>query len=675
MNIINLQKNFSDHWKKALAVRMLSIDAVQKANSGHPGMPMGMADVATILFENHLKFDSSNPEWYDRDRFILSAGHGSMLLYSLLYLTGYPDINIEDITRFRQTHSKTAGHPEYHFLRGVETTTGPLGQGLANGVGFALAERFLRAEWGKKIINHRTYVLAGDGCLMEGISQEAISFAGKQQLEKLIVLWDDNGITIDGEVSKSCITNQPQRFVSSGWDVFTCDGHNPNSINAAINNAKNSSRPALVQCKTHIGFGSPAKQGKASSHGSPLGEEEVVKIREIYGWKFAPFDIPNDTKMAWKRVGVRGQKCREDWELNFSKLSSRKKSKFERVFNGFIPTGFDKKINSLKKEISQNQPNIASRKSSELVLKVINEVFCETIGGSADLTGSNNTLTDKLGISEPTNPRGRYIFYGIREHAMAAVMNGLALHGGIIPYGGTFLAFSDYARGGMRLSALMGLRVVYVMTHDSIGLGEDGPTHQPVEHLAMLRATPNIQVLRPADTIETVECWEIALNSISTPSVLALSRQNLPTVRLKHTRKNFTARGAYILKDSINKRQVLLLASGSEVTIALAAQKNLESRGIGVRVISMPCWELFEQQDLAYRKRVLPTGPLRVALEAGVEQGWEKWLFGERGNFKKAAFIGMTGFGASGPANELYKTFKITPEAVVEKVETLLLDK
>ena len=672
MTVNNLQENYPDHWEKAVAIRMLSIDAVQKANSGHPGMPMGMADVATVLFEKHLKFDSSHPEWPDRDRFILSAGHGSMLLYSLLYLTGYPGISIEDITRFRQTHSKTAGHPEFKFIRGIETTTGPLGQGLANAVGFALAERSLQAQWGKSIFDHRTFVIAGDGCLMEGLSQEAIALAGKQKLNNLIVLWDDNGITIDGPLSKSCITDQPGRFRASGWDVFKCDGHDPDSIDIAISNAKKSSVPSLVQCQTHIGFGSPSKQGKASSHGAPLGEEEISEIRKIYKWKHPPFEIPTKVKLIWEKIGATGEELRIKWEQRFSKLSKSQQEKFKRIFKCELPSNFSKKINSLKKEIVQNQPKMATRKSSELTLQLINQILPETIGGSADLTGSNNTLTEGLGTLETNNPKGRYLYYGIREHGMAAIMNGLALHGGVVPYGGTFMAFSDYARGSMRLSALMGLRVIYVLTHDSIGLGEDGPTHQPVEHLAMLRATPNMLVFRPADTIETIECWETAISSLSTPSVLALSRQNMPTVRQKHSRKNLVSKGAYILKESINIRRVILLASGSEIIIALTAQEKLEAKGIGTRVVSMPCWELFEEQELSYKKRVLPTGPVRVAIEAGVQQGWEKWLFGERGNQNKAAFIGMSSFGASGPAKDLYEHFQITPENILKKVTEML---
>ena len=673
MNISNLQENFSDHWEKAAAIRMLSIDAVQKANSGHPGMPMGMADVATVLFENHLNFDSSKPDWFNRDRFVLSAGHGSMLLYSILYLSGYPDISMDDIKKFRQVHSKTAGHPELGYISGIETTTGPLGQGLANAVGFAIAERSLRAKWGKNICNHRTYVIAGDGCLMEGISQEAISLAGKHKLEKLIVLWDDNGITIDGELSKSCITNQPKRFLASNWDVFECDGHDPVSINTAITKAKLSAKPSLVQCKTHIGYGSPSKQGKSSSHGSPLGEDEILKIRQIYKWEFPAFFIPTVIKAKWETIGKKGKSIRLNWEEEFAKLSNIKQMQFKRIFNCDTPVNFPKKMNALKKEISKSLPEIATRKSSELVLEQVNKLLPETIGGSADLTGSNNTLTKGLGALDSNNTKGRYIYYGIREHAMAAVMNGMALHGGILPYGGTFMVFSDYARGAMRLSALMGLRVIYVLTHDSIGLGEDGPTHQPVEHLAMLRATPNMLVFRPADTIETIECWQTAIESKSMPSVLALSRQNLPTIRTKHNSKNLVSKGAYILKESRNRRRVLLLASGSEITIALDAQEKLEAEGIGTRVVSMPCWELFEKQDLSYKKKVLPSGPIRIAIEAGVQHGWEKWLYGERGNQNKAAFVGMTSFGASGLAKDLYKYFKITPTDVVKKVKELTL--
>ena len=672
MKIEDLQNKYPEHWDMAAAIRALSIDSVQKANSGHPGMPMGMADVATVLFSKHLKFDPKKPDWPDRDRFVLSAGHGSMLLYSLLYLSGYADITIQDLQNFRQLNSKTAGHPEFGHLSGIETTTGPLGQGLANAVGFSIAERNLRARWGKKLFNHKTYVIVGDGCLMEGVSQEAISLAGKQELGNLIVLWDDNGITIDGKVSRSCTTNQVDRFRASKWSVFECDGHNPDEIDAALILAKKSKLPSLVQCRTHIGYGSPSKQDDASSHGSPLGEEEIKKIRVIYEWPHLPFEIPTAIKTKWEGISQIGKEERLTWEKKFNTLSKNKKREFSRIFNSELPLGFEKKIRLLKKETSRVSPNIGSRKSSELVLKLVNKFLPETIGGSADLTGSNNTLTENLEILDNNNPKGRYIYYGIREHAMAAIMNGMSLHGGILPYGGTFMAFSDYARGGMRLSALMAIRVIYVMTHDSIGLGEDGPTHQPVEHLAMLRATPNMLVFRPADTIETIEAWEIALKQKNTPSVLALSRQNLPTVRAKHCTKNLVARGAYILKASKGRCKVILLASGSEVSIAIEAQKVLEKSGLGTRVVSMPSWELFKQQESSYKKKVLSKGPIRVAIEAGVEQGWERWLLGEGGSEKKSCFIGMKSFGASGPAKDLYQHFNITVENIVSKVEHII---
>ena len=672
MSIKNLKEKYPDHWTKACAVRMLSIEGVQKANSGHPGMPMGMADLVTVLFEKHLKFDSSKPSWPDRDRFILSAGHGSMLLYSLMYLTGYSDITIEEIKNFRQLRSKTAGHPEYGHAAGIETTTGPLGQGLANGVGFALAEQAMAASWGKKLINHRTYVLAGDGCLMEGISQEAIAFAGKQKLNKLIVIWDDNNITIDGDISKSCTTDQVSRFRASNWSVFECDGHHPDSINSALIEAKNSDLPSLIKCTTHIGFGSPNKQDTASSHGSPLGEDEIEKIRAVYDWDHEAFKIPSEIKNQWQLIGTKGKNDRLKWESHFESLSQKRKKEFWRILNADIPANLHAKINVLKKEISRSTPKIATRKSSEMVLSVIGQVFPEIIGGSADLTGSNNTLTKEMTIFDCNNRSGQYVCYGIREHGMAGIMNGLALHGGIMPYGGTFLAFADYARGAMRLAALMKIRVIYVMTHDSIGLGEDGPTHQPVEHLAMLRATPNINVFRPADTVETAEAWEIAVSSKNTPSVLALSRQSLPTVRTKHAYKNLTARGGYILKEAINRRQAILIATGSEIEVALEAQQSLETSGIGVRVVSLPCWEIFEAQDEKYRKKVLPAGSVRVAIEAGVKFGWEKWLSDERGNSRKSMFIGMNSFGASGPAKELYENFGITAQHVIQTIKELI---
>ncbi len=672
MNIEDLRKNHPDHWNKATALRMLAIDAVQAANSGHPGMPMGMADVATVLFEKHLKFDASAPRWFDRDRFVLSAGHGSMLLYGLLHLTGYKDMTIEEIANFRQMGAKTAGHPEYGHAGGIETTTGPLGQGIATAVGMAMGEQSMQARFGRKIVDHYTYVIAGDGCLMEGISHEAIGLAGKQRLGKLIVLWDDNGITIDGAVSASDITDQMNRFSASGWSVFACDGHDPEAIDKAIRQARQSPLPSLIACKTHIGFGSPAKQDTSGAHGAPLGAEEIAKIRKIYGWRSGPFKIPADIKKAWEDIGARGAEERKAWEERKATLSERKQAEFDRIIAGTPPKRLGAVLRGLKKQISAEAPKIATRKSSEMALAALNPVMGETIGGSADLTGSNNTLTEGLETFDADNRKGRYVYYGIREHGMAAAMNGLALHGGCAPYGGTFMVFSDYAKGAMRLSALMGLRVVYVLTHDSIGLGEDGPTHQPIEQLAMMRAMPNFNVFRPADTVETAEAWEIALSSESTPSALALSRQNLPTVRVEHTGKNLTAQGAYVLAREEGKRQAILLASGSEVEIALAARDILQARGIGTRVVSMPCWELFEAQDESYRKRVLPAGAVRVGIEAAARFGWDKWLTGERGNSKKADFVGMEGFGASAPIKDLYEHFGITAEAVAAKVEALL---
>ena len=672
MEIDELRKSFQDHWSKATAIRMLSIDAVQAANSGHPGMPMGMADVATVLFENHLKFDSSEPRWIDRDRFVLSAGHGSMLLYSLLYLTGYADITLDEIKRFRQLGSKTAGHPEFGHAQGIETTTGPLGQGLATAVGIAMAEVILSNRWGQKLINHRTYVIAGDGCLMEGISQEAITLAGKHKLSKLIVLWDNNNITIDGDISKSCITDQIKRFESAGWSTFECDGHNPIEINNVINLAKNDSCPSLISCKTTIGFGSPSKGGTAGIHGSPLGLEEIALVREIYGWSHPPFEIPKDVKDSWLTIGLKNACHRKDWEKNLTNLSTKKRTLFLESFSDELPLKLRRRASQFKKSIILNHPTIATRKASELALEVINNCCTNTVGGSADLTGSNNTLTPNLGIFSPENPTGRYIHYGIREHGMAAAMNGLALHGGLIPYGGTFLAFTDYARGGMRLSSIMGLRVIYVMTHDSIGLGEDGPTHQPVEHLAMLRATPNMQVFRPADPIETMEAWEIALQSNTCPSTIALSRQNLPTLRTKYTSKNLTKMGAYILSEANGTRRAVLVATGSEVAIAMEAKRMLEDDGIGTRVVSMPCWELFDQQDEKYQRKILPSRNLIIAIEASVSMGWEKWLnFGQKKN-KANCFIGMKGFGASAPAKELYNHFGINSQSIFNKVKNNL---
>ena len=672
VDIATLKELHPDHFARATAIRALAMDAVEAANSGHPGMPMGMADVATVLFEKHLKFDAANPNWPDRDRFILSAGHGSMLLYSLLYLTGYEDMTLEQLKNFRQLGSITAGHPEYGHAKGIETTTGPLGQGIANAVGFAMAEESLRARYGKKVVDHYTYAIAGDGCLMEGISHEAIGLAGMQRLGRLVVLWDDNNISIDGEISLSDVTDQRQRFKAAGWQVLECDGHDPEDIDRVLTQAKSSKKPTMIACKTHIGFGSPAKQDTAKAHGSPLGAEEIAKTREIYGWPHGSFEIPSDILEAWRATGRRGADDRASWEERFAGLSASRQRELERMWSGEAPKKLSGVIRALKKQISETAPKVATRKSSEMVLDVVNPIMPENIGGSADLTGSNNTLTADLGIFDSSNRKGRYVHFGIREHGMSAAMNGMVLHGGIRPYGGTFLTFTDYAKGAIRLSALMGVPVTYVMTHDSIGLGEDGPTHQPVEHLAGLRATPNINVFRPADTVETAEAWEIALTSKDKPSVLALSRQGLPTVRTQHKTRNLSAQGAYVLADADGKRQALLMATGSEVEIALKARDLLQAEGIGTRVVSMPCWELFEDQDESYRRKVLPAGPVRVAIEAAIRFGWDRWLFGERGRREKSAFVGMHGFGASAPAGDLYKHLGITPEAVAEKVKTLL---
>ncbi len=671
MDIAALRDAHPEHWKLATAIRTLTLDAVAAANSGHSGMPMGMADVATVLFQNHLRFDPAAPHWPDRDRFILSAGHGSMLLYSLLHLTGYADMTLEQIKNFRQWGAITAGHPEYGHADGIETTTGPLGQGIANSVGFAMAEEILRAQHGKQIINHHTYVMAGDGCLMEGVSQEALALAGMQELSHLIVFFDDNGITIDGPVSISDRTDQPARFAASGWHVQSIDGHDPKAIDAAIIAAKKDPRPSMIACRTHIALGHAA-QDTSKGHGALTDADQLAAAKAAYGWPYGPFEIPADVKAGWEAMGERGAAARADWEARFAGLSQGKQDAFNRAFALEAPKALASKIRAVKKAASAEGKAVATRKSSEIALGAINPVMKETVGGSADLTGSNNTKTADLGTFGPDNRKGRYVYYGIREHGMAAAMNGMVLHGGIRPYGGTFMCFTDYARGAMRLSALMKAPVTYVMTHDSIGLGEDGPTHQPVEHLAMLRATPNTHVFRPADTVETAEAWECALTSKTTPHVLALSRQNLPIVRTEHKSKNLSAQGAYVLADAEGKRQAILMATGSEVSIALAAREKLQAEGIGTRVVSMPCWELFEEQDEAYRKRVLPGGPVRVAIEAGIRFGWDRWLYGERGRQQKGDFVGMHDFGASAPAGELFEKFGITADAVVAKVKDLL---
>ena len=659
------------HWSKATAIRALTLDAVAAANSGHSGMPMGMADVATVLYENHLKFDASAPNWPDRDRFILSAGHGSMLLYSLLHLTGYADMTLDEVKNFRQWGAKTAGHPEYGHATGIETTTGPLGQGISNAVGFAMAEEIQRATYGKKIVDHYTYVIAGDGCLMEGVSQEAITLAGRHQLSKLIVMWDNNNITIDGTVELSDRTDQISRFESAGWSVIEIDGHDPVAIDAALTRAKTLDTPTMIACKTHIALGHAA-QDTSKGHGALTDAEQMKAAKAAYGWTTGPFEVPADVKSAWEAIGARGAADHAAWQARFDAMSGAKRDTFTRAYALEAPKKLSAAIKAFKKEISETAPKMATRASSEKVLGVVNPLMPETVGGSADLTGSNNTKTADLGVFDTDNRAGRYVYWGIREHGMAAAMNGMVLHGGVRPYGGTFMCFTDYARPAMRLAALMRVPTVFVMTHDSIGLGEDGPTHQPVEHLAISRATPNTYVFRPADTVETAEAWEIALTSKETPSVLSLTRQGLPTVRTEHKTKNLSAQGAYVLADATGKRQVILMATGSEVEIALAARDILEAQGIGTRVVSMPCWELFEEQDEAYRRKVLPAGPARVAVEASVQMGWDRWIYGERGNRNKGAFVGMTGFGASAPAPELFERFGITAQNVADQAKALL---
>ena len=652
----------SDPRRYANAIRALAMDAVEKAKSGHPGMPMGMADVATVLFQRFMKFDASRPDWPDRDRFVLSAGHGSMLLYALLYLLGYPGMGRKELENFRQLGSPTAGHPEYGHAAGVETTTGPLGQGLAMAVGMAIAERLAAARFGDELVDHFTYVLAGDGCLMEGVSHEAIDLAGHLKLSKLILFWDDNSISIDGPTSLATSMDQIARFAAAGWHVAHIDGHDPEAVAQAIAAAQADPRPSLIGCRTLIGYGAPTKQGKESSHGAPLGAAEVDAAREALLWPHAPFELPDDVLEAWRAAGRRGAKAREAWEAR--RAASPKGAAFETFMKGDVAAEVAKPLAEFRAALSAEKPKVATRKSSEMTLGVINAATQATIGGSADLTHSNFTITKGMGEVAPNDFSGRYIHYGVREFGMAAAMNGIALYGGFIPYGGTFLVFSDYARAAIRLSALMGLRVIYVLTHDSIGLGEDGPTHQPVEHLAALRAMPNLNVFRPADAIETAECWELALASRHTPSVLSLSRQNLPTLE-RPVGENLSAKGAYVLREAAGKRDVTLLATGSEVEIALAAADILGTQGIKAAVVSMPCWELFEAQSEAYRAEVLGGAP-RVAVEAAARLGWDRWI-GERG-----AFIGMSGFGASGPAADLYKHFGVTAEAMAEAAHTLV---
>ena len=639
----------------ANALRALAMDAVEKAKSGHPGMPMGMADVAAVLFTKFMNIDPADPAWPDRDRFVLSAGHGSMLQYAIHHLLGYADMGIEQIKNFRQLGSTTAGHPEYGHTLGVETTTGPLGQGIATAVGMALAERMLNARYGDQLVDHRTFVIAGDGCLEEGVSHEAIDLAGHLGLGRLIVLWDDNRITIDGATELSTSMDQVARFEAAGWFTAQIDGHDPQAIEAALRAAcDNDSRPWLIACRTTIGFGAPTRAGTSKAHGEPLGADEIAGARQKLGWPHAPFVIPDDVSTAWRAAAERGAKASDAWRARLN--ASPDGSRLLTQLSGDAP-GAASALSALKRQLSESAPKIATRKASETALAAINGATDLTIGGSADLTHSNLTITKGMAPIGPNAFAGRYMHYGIREHGMAAAMNGLALHGGFIPYGGTFMVFSDYARGGMRLSALMGQRVIYVLTHDSIGLGEDGPTHQPVEHLAMLRATPNLLMFRPADAVETAECWQAALEARTCPSALALSRQALPTVRTTHVDENLSARGAYVLREAVGARDVTLLATGSEVEIALAAADLLGAKGVKAAVVSMPCWELFERQTEAYQQATLGSAP-RVAVEAAARFGWDRWL-GARGRF-----VGMNGFGASAPAGDLYKHFGITAEAV-----------
>ena len=649
----------------ANAIRALSMDAVQKSNSGHPGMPMGMADIATILFAKHLKFDAANPEWPDRDRFVLSAGHGSMLLYALLHLTGYSDMTKSEVEAFRQLGSRTAGHPEFGHAFGIETTTGPLGQGIANAVGMALGEKLLATRFGEDLVDHHTYVVAGDGCLMEGISHEACSLAGHLNLSKLIMLYDDNEISIDGPTNLALSDDALKRFEAYGWAASRIDGHDFDAIDQAIAVAKTNDRPTIIACRTIIGKGAPSKQGTASTHGAPLGDQEIEATREAIGWPHPPFVIPDAIAKDWRDIGARGAAARQAWRDRFNAADQIKQSTLERVLDGTLPEGVESAVNEFKQQLSQNQPNEATRKSSQNVLEVLTSIIPEMIGGSADLTGSNNTNTKSTPAISTTDFSGRHFHYGVREHAMVSAMNGMALHGGTIPYGGTFLIFTDYAKPAIRLAALMQQRVIVVATHDSIGLGEDGPTHQPIEQLATLRATPNTLVFRPADAIETAECWLSALQHDSGPSVLALSRHNLPTIRTTHNDNNLSARGAYVISDVGEGRQVTLLATGGEVSIAMDAQKQLASQGIVAAVVSMPCWELFERQDAAYRNSVLGMAP-RIAIEAAATFGWTRYVEND------SHVLGMRSFGASAPAPDLFQHFGLTAERLVDLAKTVI---
>jgi transketolase len=641
----------------ANAIRALAMDAVERANSGHPGMPMGMADAATALFTGPLTYDALHPDWPDRDRFVLSAGHGSMLLYALLHLTGYADMTMAEIRNFRQLGSLTPGHPEHGHAGGIETTTGPLGQGLANAVGMAIAERHLAARFGADLVDHRTWVLAGDGCLMEGVSHEAASLAGHLRLAKLAVLFDDNHVSIDGPTGLAVSDDALARFRAYGWATEAVDGHDGAAVAAALERAKASDRPTLIACRTIIGYGAPHKQGTAATHGAPLGEAEVKAARERLGWPHPPFEVPGPILARWREAGRRGAKAHAAWRERLARAEPGRRARFEAAIGGAIGGDWRALLAAHRKALVKAPQAVATRKASELALEVLTGAIPELLGGSADLTGSNNTKTSHTAPLRHDDFGGRYVHYGVREHAMAAAMNGMALHGGVIPYGGSFLVFTDYCRPAIRLAALMRKRVIFVMTHDSIGLGEDGPTHQPIEHLASLRAIPNLLVMRPADAIETAECWEIALLATDRPSVLALSRQNLPPLR-RDADENRCARGGYVLAEAEGARATLI-GTGSEVAVALAARDELATRGIAARVVSLPCWELFEEQDEAYRRAVLGPGTVRVAVEAGVSLGWERYV-GDGG-----AMVGLSGFGASAPAGRLFQHFGITPAAVV----------
>jgi transketolase len=654
-----------DHRTMANAVRALAMDAVQAANSGHPGMPMGMADVATVLFTRFLKFDPVAPDWPDRDRFVLSAGHGSMLLYALLHLTGYRDLTIDQLRAFRQWGSLTAGHPEYGHTPGIETTTGPLGQGLATAVGMALAERMIAARFGSDIVDHKTYVLCGDGCLMEGISHEAISLAGHLRLSKLIVLFDDNAISIDGPTNLSCSDDQIARFAATGWATHAVDGHDPEAVATALAAAQHSDLPTFIACRTIIGFGAPNKQGSKDTHGSPLGATEIELARETLGWPHAPFDIPEAVATAWRAAGARGGTARHAWQERMLKLTPCTRRQFEDAMLGAVPVAAFEALDQLRTALQREQPKQATRQTSQLVLDALVPAMPNLAGGSADLTSSNLTQAKPQSPIKASDFTGSYIHFGVREHGMAAALNGLALHGGFIPYGGTFLVFSDYSRPAIRLAALMRLRVIHVMTHDSIGLGEDGPTHQPVEHLTSLRAIPNLLVLRPADAVETVEAWELALGTIHSPSVLCLTRQAVPALPRPDDMKAGVARGAYVLHEPAGGRDVTVIGTGSEVALALTASRALAEEGIRAAVVSAPCFSVFARQPREYRRTVLGSAP-RIGIEAAIEGDWARWL-GPDG-----VFIGMTGFGASAPAERLYAEFGITSDAVVRAAHDLV---